>query len=228
MTCEISAPNAKDIKRLRIMLAAEKMFAEKGYHKTTVEHIAKAAGIGKSTFYEYFASKDEVLRTAVDMGVNNFLEILQVEYKKCTTTKAKVFATIYCCLLVSGVHGDALQAYIPLAMHNTAVGFSDYFKQKFAQPFFGIMRNIFVGGMNSGEIAEQDADLLVHMLMGCVGSAIHYQCSVATPSEYPDILELTDCKEAMAKIQQSDFHKVCSKTAAEITELFWRGVGKNK
>lgn len=45
----------------RIIAAAEEMFTLQGYSKTTVAEIARAAGIGKGTFYLFFGSKDEVV-----------------------------------------------------------------------------------------------------------------------------------------------------------------------
>lgn len=224
----LNAKDAKDSKRLKILLAAEKMFAEKGYHKTTVEDITKAASVGKGTFYEYFASKDEALRTAVEVGVNHFLDLLLAEYRKCRTAREKVFATIYCCLVVSAVHGEALQAYMPLLLHNTSSEFSDYFQEKIGQPFFGILRNVFVSGMSSGEIEEQDADLLVHMLVGCIGGGIHYQCGSVRFSEQSDIAEVTDFTEKMSLVRNSEFHTICESLSAKITELIWQGVSRQQ
>ncbi|MDZ7316489.1 MAG: TetR/AcrR family transcriptional regulator [candidate division KSB1 bacterium] len=47
----------KEKKRRKILKAAIKLFAEKGFHQTTIDDIADAAGIGKGTVYEYFNSK---------------------------------------------------------------------------------------------------------------------------------------------------------------------------
>lgn len=47
----------------RILTAALAVFAEHGYHDSTVEQITEAAGCSRPTFYQYFAGKAEVFRT---------------------------------------------------------------------------------------------------------------------------------------------------------------------
>ncbi len=46
--------------RQRLLEAAERVFAELGYHEASVVKITEAAGVGQGTFYLYFASKQEV------------------------------------------------------------------------------------------------------------------------------------------------------------------------
>jgi AcrR family transcriptional regulator len=48
-------------RRSHILEAAFGVLIELGYAKTKMEDIARAAGYGKSTLYEYFAGKDEIL-----------------------------------------------------------------------------------------------------------------------------------------------------------------------
>ena len=47
-------------KRELILAAARETFGEKGYHNTTSEEIAKKAGVGKGTIYQYFDSKHDI------------------------------------------------------------------------------------------------------------------------------------------------------------------------
>ena len=47
--------------RDRILDAAERLLARFGYKKTTMEDIAREAGLGKRTLYLHFASKEALL-----------------------------------------------------------------------------------------------------------------------------------------------------------------------
>jgi len=46
-----------------VQMHALRLFREKGYHTTTVEQIAEAAEISPSTFFRYFATKEDVILT---------------------------------------------------------------------------------------------------------------------------------------------------------------------
>lgn len=52
--------------RKAIIESAVQLFTEKGFEKTSIENIAKQAGIGKATVYTYFATKDEIFLTFCD------------------------------------------------------------------------------------------------------------------------------------------------------------------
>lgn len=47
------------------MKKALEMFASKGYHSSTTAEIAKAAGIAKGTLFNYFESKEHLLKSLV-------------------------------------------------------------------------------------------------------------------------------------------------------------------
>jgi len=48
-------------KHLQIVKAASELFSRKGYHRTSMRDIARAAGINLSYIYKYITSKDDIL-----------------------------------------------------------------------------------------------------------------------------------------------------------------------
>ncbi|MBN2693554.1 TetR/AcrR family transcriptional regulator [bacterium] len=71
----------KKAKKKIIMKHAIKIFAEKGYFQTKIIDIAKEAGIGKGTIYEYFRSKEEIISEAINMLMHSWMEKLPEFYK---------------------------------------------------------------------------------------------------------------------------------------------------
>lgn len=53
--------NRESEKKRRILNSAIKIFGEKGFQNATISEIAKDAGIGDATIYEYFKSKEDIL-----------------------------------------------------------------------------------------------------------------------------------------------------------------------
>ena len=50
-----------ELRRASILQGAEKVFCEKGYHKATTKLVAKAAGVGEGTIYNYFGNKHDLV-----------------------------------------------------------------------------------------------------------------------------------------------------------------------
>lgn len=53
----------------QLELIALRLFTEQGFHETTVDQIAEAAGVSRRTFFRYFDAKSEVLWAEFDTEV---------------------------------------------------------------------------------------------------------------------------------------------------------------
>jgi AcrR family transcriptional regulator len=61
----------REQKRTLILDTALRLFADEGFHSTSISKIAKLAGISKGLMYNYFTSKEELLREIVISGIND-------------------------------------------------------------------------------------------------------------------------------------------------------------
>jgi TetR/AcrR family fatty acid metabolism transcriptional regulator len=74
--------------RDRIIKNASKLFAKKGFFKTTVDDIAQATGVAKGTVYLYFKNKQELYTATIDAHFSYVLnKVAEIETKKITATE---------------------------------------------------------------------------------------------------------------------------------------------
>ncbi len=69
-------PEYKEEAKNRILEAANKVFAEKGYHEATMDDIAKRLGVSKGAIYLYFSSKEDLFEAMCKTAPQAFKEIL--------------------------------------------------------------------------------------------------------------------------------------------------------
>jgi len=63
----------RQTKRRLIKETALELFAEKGFHSTSINDIAKKAGISKGLIYNYFKSKDELITEIIHWGMDEIM-----------------------------------------------------------------------------------------------------------------------------------------------------------
>jgi AcrR family transcriptional regulator len=64
-----------DVESLLTVAVAE--FNTRGYDATSMEHLSRAAGITKSSFYHHVAGKEELLRRALERALDGLFGILE-------------------------------------------------------------------------------------------------------------------------------------------------------
>ena len=81
-------------KHQRIINAALKVFAKKGFYNSRVSEIAKEAEVADGTIYLYFKNKDDILISVFETEMRKMIINMKKELSKChdTVEKIKIFA----------------------------------------------------------------------------------------------------------------------------------------
>ena len=72
----------KELRYSSILKAAETLFAQKGYHQTSIEEIADLAEVSTGSVYFYFKNKEDLLITLMQEIGHQLRKILGDEFKK--------------------------------------------------------------------------------------------------------------------------------------------------
>jgi len=78
----MARPKTQLNRRTEILDAAQKLFSEKGFEKTTIQEIADYIGIGKGSIYLEFQNKDEIYSSMVERYVISHIENLKYQINK--------------------------------------------------------------------------------------------------------------------------------------------------
>ena len=94
----------------RIMDAALRIFAEKGFQNSTITEISKAAGVSEATIYEYFGTKEDLLFAIPEKISNDTFEASSkvIPYIKGVEGKIRAILLFYVQLYQSNPNYSAL------------------------------------------------------------------------------------------------------------------------
>ena len=62
----LTREESKEVTRLRLIEAAERLFIRKGFDDTSVDEISEMAGYSRGAFYSNFENKDQVFLAVID------------------------------------------------------------------------------------------------------------------------------------------------------------------
>jgi len=85
-------------RRDQILSAAREVITESGYDRSSVDQIAKRAGLSRSTVYEYFSSKEEILKGCFAMRREELAEELARRIDRAAGIEQQLAAFFEICL----------------------------------------------------------------------------------------------------------------------------------
>ena len=168
-------------KKELIMETALELFAENGFHATSISQIAKKAGISKGLTYNYFESKREILDELIQHSFITIFDSLDLNKDGVVTKEEFIHFIRYSFSLVR----DNLQHwklfFSLLVQPQVAETFSNEYKKK-GEPAFRMMYQF----IQSHGSKDPEGDLMAISAM-IEGAFLYY---VAAPDVFPmDIME---------------------------------------
>ncbi len=93
--------------RVREILDATcRVVSQHGFQGATVDRVAEEAKIAKGTIYLYFQKKDDLLKAAVEQGMENFANQVRAEVKEVATPLEKIVRLVEASLELSDSKRD--------------------------------------------------------------------------------------------------------------------------
>ncbi|MBW2129318.1 MAG: TetR/AcrR family transcriptional regulator [Deltaproteobacteria bacterium] len=159
-------------KKNRILEAAARVFARRGYSGAVMADIAEEAGIGKGTLYEYFDSKEELFFGVFGWFMGMMLELSRVETSVLgASASEKILAIMESLIRITGEEmNEMMTLFMEFWAASGASRMQERFKQAFRETYTGF-RKIFAAlireGMERGEFrSDADPESLAAVLVG--------------------------------------------------------------
>jgi len=163
-------------KKEAIMETAMKLFAENGFSGVSVSRLAKESGISKGLLYNYFDSKEALLKEIIIEGVNRMISPLG-ELKSQKITRAKIIRLVDINFGTMKTDRKYWQLYVSVISQPKVMELVKDDFMKIITPFIGMVSEYFRDKGVSNPVAYS---FLIGSLLD--GIAIDY---LMAPGEYP-------------------------------------------
>ncbi len=145
----------KEEKRRNIALSCRELLLEQGINSLTISQIAKTAGVGKGTIYEYFENKEDIVFEIITTFIADHEKELLALVDRPITTREKLFHFLYFLFEneIAGKHLNLYQEFLAISLSNepeAMLVFSEECRKKFTM----ILDLILDAGKASGEIEQ--------------------------------------------------------------------------
>ena len=144
------APLSMPDKRERILAAAKKVFAQRGFAGATISEIALEAEIGKGTVYEYFKSKEDLFFAVFEWFIEQEAAALKVDISVLGQSVSERLVALSESVINQWAH---LKDEFTLMMEFWAASASSQIRDRFRQAFrtlYGHYRAIIVDLLHEG------------------------------------------------------------------------------
>ena len=168
-------------RRKEIFDASVHLFLEKGFHETSMREVAKAAEVGKSTLYDYFKSKDEILVSYFEDEIVKITqraqEIMQQDHG--VTEKLKKIMLMHMKYLVENKH-----TFLKLSVESQRLSIESQGQiQAKRHAYQDMIRALIEEGIHTEELRPINPLLAARSVFNLLATAVFTSRPTGTPEE---------------------------------------------
>jgi TetR/AcrR family fatty acid metabolism transcriptional regulator len=165
------ARRKSDDKRQRILDAAVRVFARKGYHGAKVAEIAARARVADGTIYLYFRNKEDILVSLFDKVMEEHIAAARVELQRARDAGEKLrIVAAHHLRLFSGNPDLAVVFQVELRQ---STKFLERFTACWLQDYFAVLQEVIAEGQREGSIrADLPKKLATKALFGILDEMV--------------------------------------------------------
>ncbi|MBA3819609.1 MAG: TetR/AcrR family transcriptional regulator [Deltaproteobacteria bacterium] len=202
-------------KRSRILAAAERVFARRGFFASRVSEIAKEAGVADGTIYLYFKSKDDLLISLFENRMKEVNEALHAAVAGASTSPVEQLRAFIHTYLQLINDEPAAAEVLTIELRQSSKFMKEYENPQFAD-FLRMLGGLITAGQERGELdASIPAHIVARMIFGMLDElalawVLARQPSTATKPKKFDIVRAADWVVALVTTglaRQLETHK---------------------
>lgn len=165
----------KEEKRNSIAISCINLFCQKGIQQTSIEEIAKNAGVAKGTIYLYFKNKEEIIFTIWDILTQQHEDSLNHRIKPQMSSKEKILNYFNFSDFEKNYDKEKLltlyQNFVSSMLIDETKLYTAYFESFFQKDYEFIYKYL-EEGINDKELQIDDIDMLSNTIIMILKGAL--------------------------------------------------------
>jgi len=160
-------------KHQKILKAAVKVFAEKGFYNSRVSEIAKEANVADGTIYLYFKNKDDILISLFEEEFGQIVENMRKELakEKDPLQKIRIFAITHLSIVSKQ---QQLGEVLGVEVRQSSKFMKEYIDNPFIE-YLNLIRSIVIEGQEKGFIRKDlTPGIMKRALFGALDEMARY------------------------------------------------------
>jgi len=169
----------KDEKKKNILKAAMSVFSRSGYHESKIADIAREAGIGKGTVYEYFKDKETLFMELFSFLIEDHLQFLTAARPASVSASRRLEDVIQGTFQAFSRMENIYYIFLDLKTRHLADARTPFYHEQFARLYREFRRElaaIIISGRQEHVFRELDPDrtatLIIALMEGIMNQWI--------------------------------------------------------